>query len=259
MSRSFTRDFLIEVEKGNVPGHSIVHKFGHNGDVATANYVPVTVNGIYRTPQLGGATTLRIGIGDAADIDTTGAGARKIFVQGVDATGALVNDTLSTNGTSAGSVGSQAFMRIFRAYVAESGSYADATTPSHVGEILIETSGGVEWTTIHTDEFPTSQSEIGVYTVPLGKTAYLLNYTLTTNANKEISFLFFKRENILETAAPYSAMRLQFDRIGITVHIEGNFERGIRFPPLTDFGFMARAAGSGSQASASFDILLVDD
>ena len=36
MSTQFTRDFLIEVQKGNVPGHSMVHKFGHTTGLAVA-------------------------------------------------------------------------------------------------------------------------------------------------------------------------------------------------------------------------------
>lgn len=35
MSRQFSRDFLIEVAKGNIAGHSFVHKFGKNEDLGT--------------------------------------------------------------------------------------------------------------------------------------------------------------------------------------------------------------------------------
>jgi len=34
MSRGLTDNFYLEVAKGNIPGHSAVNKFGHNGAVA---------------------------------------------------------------------------------------------------------------------------------------------------------------------------------------------------------------------------------
>ena len=56
-SRQFSREFLIEVQKGNVAGHSIVHKFGRNS----------IVNGTEGIWQIGGpftflttATTVRV-------------------------------------------------------------------------------------------------------------------------------------------------------------------------------------------------------
>lgn len=45
---SITDDYLIKVARGLVPGHRIVHKFGHG--IAGTNPTPVTSSGFWRTP-----------------------------------------------------------------------------------------------------------------------------------------------------------------------------------------------------------------
>ena len=84
MSRQFSRDFLIEVSKGNIAGHSLVHKFGKNEDVG-ATFEPLTIGGVYQTLQPAAATTLRVKAGNANDT-AAGTGAREVTVQGLDET-----------------------------------------------------------------------------------------------------------------------------------------------------------------------------
>ena len=252
------KEWMAEVEKGNVPGHSIVHKFGKN-EAVTTSFTPLSIGGIYQTPQSGSATALRIKAGNAADIDTTGAGARKVYVQGLDETGALQNETLSTNGTSAGSAGSITFMRIFRSYVSESGTYAGLGTDSQTASVVIENSGGgTDWATLHKPDVGRNQSQIGQYTVPLGKTAYVFCYVLTTDSNKAVDFLFFRRSSILDTSAPYEARRTVIEEIGIQGHFDGRFLGGQKFTELTDIGWMVKALAA-AQATVDFEILLVDN
>lgn len=210
MSNFGSTDFLIEVAKGNIPGHSLVHKFGHNSAVGTS-LVPVTIGGIYRTPQVGGATALRIKAGDANDT-AAGSGAREITLQGLDETGALVTVALATAGASASANTAETFIRFFRAWVSASGTYATATVGSHAADIVIENAAGTEdWGTISVTGFPSGQSEIGAYSVPLNFRAFILSVNVFADATKITQAFFFQRENILQTVAPYTAMRLVFD------------------------------------------------
>lgn len=258
MSRSFSTDWLIEVARGNVPGASLVHKFGMNYAVG-GTYVPLCVGGLYNTPQTGSATTLRIKAGNANDT-AAGSGAREITLQGLDETGALVSEAVATAGASASSATTATFMRLFRAYVSASGTYATQTTGSHSADIDIENgAGGTDWATIYSTGFPHSQSEICVYSVPLGKKAYVLDYGITSDANKDFDFIFFKRESILATSAPYEAMRIQFEGVGIEGEIKRVFRDPLEFPALTDFGFMVTVGTGTAQMSGDMNILLIDD
>lgn len=251
------KDYLIEVSKGNIPGATIVHKFGKHEDVDTT-FEPLSIGGVYQTMQPAGATALRVKAGNANDT-AAGSGARSIYVQGLDETGDLVGETLATAGASAGAAGSITFIRSFRSYVATSGTYATAGADSMAASIVIENSGGgTDWLTIHKPDIGRSQSQIGQYSVPLGKTAYVFKYLLTTDSNKAVDFLFFKREGILDAAAPYQAKRTVVEEIGVQGHLDGEFIGGQQFTELTDIGWMCKAAAA-AEATVDFEILLVDD
>jgi len=250
---------IFAISKGDVVGTTTVHKFGKNEDVA-ATFEPLSIGAFYQTPQVAAATTVRVKAGgNAADIDTTGDGARKIVVQGLDETGALVSETISTNGEDAGTAGSITFIRIFRAYVSESGVYAGAGVDSMAASVTIEDSGGDDvWAIIHKPDIGRSQSQIGQYTVPLGKTAFVFSYLLTTDSNKTVDFLFFQRGGILDAAAPYQARRTVVEEIGVQGHLNGTFEGGQAFGELTDIGWMCKAAAA-AQVTVDFEIVLVDN
>ena len=256
MSRQFTQDFLIEVAKGNVSGHSLVHKFGKNEDVG-ATFEPLSIGGVYQTMQPAGAVVLRVKAGNAVDT-AAGDGAREVTIQGLDETGALQTEALPTAGESAGASGSITFIRVFRAYVSSSGTYAAAGTDSMAADIVIESEAPADWLTIEKPDVGRGQSQIGQYSVPLGKTAYVMDYLLTTDSNKSVDFLFFKRESILDAAAPYQARRTVIEEIGVQGHLNGTFAGAQSYPELTDMGWMCKAAAA-AEVTVDFSILLVDD
>jgi len=196
MSRQFSRDFLIEVSKGNIAGHSLVHKFGKNEDVGTT-FEPLSIGAVYQTPQPAAATVLRVKAGNVNDT-AAGTGAREVTIQGLDETGAVQEEALATAGASAGAAGSITFIRVFRAFVSSSGTYATAAADSMAADIVVENGGGgTDWLTIEMPDIGRGQSQIGVYSVPLGKTAYVFSYIMTTDSSKAVDFLFFRREGIL--------------------------------------------------------------
>lgn len=252
--------YNIEVCAGTIPYNTeVIHKFGRNDSVSTT-FVPISVGGLYRTPQVSGATALRIKAGGNANDTAAGSGAREITLVGLDETGAQVTETLATNGASASSNTTTTFLRLFRYLVSASGTYATAAAGSHSGDIVIENAAGTEdWATIDSTTFARGQSEIGAYTIPLGKTGYILSINMNTDSTKTATLLFFQRQNILETSAPYTAMREVIDLSSL----EGantyapNIPIG-PFPALTDVGLMGKFnAGSGTM-DVDFEILLQD-
>lgn len=247
---------IFAIAKGDVVGHSIVYKFGKHEDVGTT-FEPLSIGGVYQTPQVSGATTLRVKAGNTNDT-AGGSGARLITIQGLDETGALATESLPTSGTSAGTAGTVTWLRVFRAFVAESGTYATAGADSCAADIVIETTGGVAWLTIDKPDICRAQSQIGQYTVPLGKTAYVSSYLLTTDSNKAVDFVFFMRGGILDTAPPYQAKRTVVEEIGVQGHLAGSFNGGEMFPELTDIGWMVKAAAA-AEVTVDFQVVLVDN
>lgn len=259
MSRQFTREFYTEVDKGNVAGHSMVHKFGRNAAVSTTP-VPVSIGGIFRTPQVGSATTLRLKAGGDANDTAAGSGAREVTLIGVNAAGAEVSEAVATAGASASSATTEAFIRLTRAYVSASGTYATESAGSHAAGITVEDSGGTQdWATISVDDFPRGQTEIGIYTIPTGFTGYLTHVTAFTDGTKTTKLILFRRESILDTSPPYEAMRmLRSDELsGGTV--DKHYDGGLKIIGPADVGFMAEVDAGSAQVVVDFDLLLLED
>lgn len=249
--------FYTEVIKGNVAGHTVIHKFGRNEAVTTA-FEPITSLGVYRMPQVSAATTLRVKAGGSANDTAAGTGARQVTLVGLDETGASATETLATAGASASSATTTTFLRLTSAYVSVSGTYS-TTSGSHAATITIENgSGGTDWASIELNEFAVSQARVGVYSVPLGKTAYVFNPKISSGGSS-VNIIFFERKNLLETAAPYTPMQVLYQADSLGGNIEWLSQAPLGpFPALTDFGVMAKSSSS-SNVDVEFDILLVDD
>jgi len=257
-----SREFLFEVSRGNIAGCSLVHKFGRNAAVGTT-LTPVALGGIYRTPTA--AVTLAA-ISTASADNQAGAGARELTLQYLDSNFALQNATLlmhPTDGTIESSDTVTDVIRLFRAYVSSSGSYSDLSTPtaSHTGTITIRVSGGgATWATIeyYDTAFGLGQTQIGWYTIPAGKTGYILSTAFSVETNKSVDLLFMQRRDADDITSPYSALRLVQNYDGLIGFGEFDHKSVESYPEKTDIGFMVEAASS-AQVSAEFELLLVDN
>lgn len=248
-------EWYMEVRRGNIPNWSIVQKFGGMYDVA-GTYTPLTTSGVHQTPQVAGAVALRVKAGNVNDDVAPATGAQEVTLQGLDQNGARATETIATNGTSASTTTTTTWLRLYRLWVSKSGSYASGATASHAAAIVIESGAAAEWASIDATGIPKGQSQIAMYATAADETAYLTSFALTTDALKPVDFVLFKRENILETAAPYSAKRTVIELFGI----EGHYERTLRtalgpFPPLTDIGWMGQGA-STPDVTVDFEMLI---
>lgn len=251
----------LDVARGLFQGIESIKKFGRNSSVGTS-FVPVSIGGIYRTPQAGSATPLRIKAGNTNDT-AAGTGAREVTIIGLDENFEVASEALATAGTSASGNTSTNFLRNYRSFVSESGTYATASAGSHTDDIVIEKStGGEDWSTIDATSFPKSQSEIGAFTIPAGKIGFVKLRDLSIDSGKTVDMIFFSRANADEVAPPYSAMRAQSVVTGVSGgSIETFGAVDVPFGPYTgptDIGFMAKVANGTASVSVEFEIFLID-
>lgn len=251
----------VDVAEGNTD-LTTIKKFGRNAAVGTI-FTPICLGGFYRSPQASGATTLRIKAGGNANDDASGTGARSVTLVGLNERFEIVSETINTAGASASSVTTATFTRLYRAYVETSGTYATQSTGSHAASITIENGAGTEdWTTIDATDFPKGQSEIGAFSVPAGKTAYIKRTNISVEANKTIDAVFFVRESIDQTSAPYSAMLAKAEVNGVeggSVSIFGNAE--LPLSPIVgpaDCGWLAKTSTGTAKVAVEFEIYMVD-
>lgn len=246
----------LDISRGIASGIRQNNKFGRNTAVGST-FAPIAVGGIYRTPQANAAVSLRIKAGGNANDTAAGTGARSITLTGLNAAGDEISETIATAGASASAATTQQFIRLYRAFVATSGTYATSTAPSHAGSIVIEKAAGSEdWVTIQDTDIGRAQTQIAVYSVPRDRQAYITGIKISSDADKKVNLVLFQRQNILQTSAPYSAMRLveEFTQIA-GLHVLRYDQPLGPFPALTDFGFMGKAAASTADVAVSFEIV----
>lgn len=247
------QDYLIEVARGNVNGHSLVHKFGRNDAIPNGTWAFVSQLGHTAWP-LAAATTVRVKAGgDVADT-AAGNGAREITIQGIDSTGVESSEAVATAGALVSAATTTSFWRVHRAWVSAVGAYGVGNTD----DVVIENSGGgTDLLQITDDE---GQSQFAGYTIPIGKMAYLLSVHITVDAGKAADIRIFTRDDITDTIAPMASKRLKlfFDGVlGDMVYKPLSPELSLN--ALTDIWVEARGGGVISQVSADFELLMVDD
>ena len=250
-------NFLTRVASGAIEGAELVRKFGRNSAVG-ASFTPIAVGGFYRTPQASSATKLRVKAGNVAD-SAAGTGARKVYIEGINQLGARTSEILTTAGTSPGANSVNDYMRIYRAYVYESGAYATQAAGSHAAAIVIQNAAGTQdWLTIGATIFPRGQSEVACYTIPIGYTGFIVGASMFTESDKATDLIFFQRRQILDPAAPYQAMRVVFEFGGVSgsQSLESRAPIG-PLPELTDIGFLGKVAQATGAVSADFDVLMM--
>lgn len=169
-----------------------LNKFGRNSAVGTT-FVPLSNGGLWPMPTAANATKLRIKAGNANDT-AGGSGARAVIIQGRDATGSLTTETLTTAGTSAGPLSENSYMRVHRAWISESGTYATTgpDTGSQAADVVIENAAGTEdWVNIEGGSYKAGQSEIGGYTIPKGFDGFIYSIHIVADTNKSADIAFF--------------------------------------------------------------------
>jgi len=247
--------FRAKVAAGEVPGVSRFDKFGA-GSIGTS-LVPISGASTYKTPT--SATALEF-ISTSTNDGVGGSGAREISVIGLDANFLEITQTLTTNGTTPVPLTTD-LTRLYRWGVVESGSYANETVGSHVGDMSIQEVGsGPIWDTIQSTPFPSGRSHIGAYSIPTGKTGFLISKRITVDSLKTVNVYFFAREKIDDVTSPYTGIMQLIER---DFGLSGTSDVIIAIPkgPFVgpaDIGALAQSVVGTAEVSINFNILLLD-
>lgn len=245
----------LDIARGLAPGCVSSFRFGRNTAIGSV-YTPVTRSGFYRTPQATAAVALRVKAGGNVNDTALGSGAREVTLVGLNASGNVITESLVTAGASASETTSQTFIRLTKAFISKSGTYATQTAGTQAGTITIENAaGGEDWAMISDGSLGKAVSEMAVYTTPRNTAAAIFNVTVSSDSDKKANIVMFKRENILETAAPYSPMSLVVEYPQSSGLVDMPFDPPLYFPPLCDFGFLASVAASTVDVSIGFDMV----
>lgn len=156
-------DFYLEVARGNIPGYSTVLIRGHNPTQTSASgFVDIAEFG--DLTYLTTAETMDI-TSDSTSDTSDGVGLRTLRIDGVDNTGAAVQEIIIMNGTD-DVVTANSYLRV--------NTLVGLTAGSSGWNVGIVTATASTAATIQAEMGPTeSLSQASHYTVPLGKTFLL--------------------------------------------------------------------------------------
>jgi hypothetical protein len=245
-----TKDYLTEVNRGNIAGQSLSHKFGWRSGVTT------THQHLWNDPV---ANTIMVfpTVAETFDVITTGndtaagTGAREIFIEYLDANFVFQTGVVVTNaGTQASTFSG---IRLIRAWVTDCGTYGG--TNENLVTIAGTTSGN-DYAFIEANEGQTQNTQ---YCVPAGKTAYILNVSMTTEANKGANFVLHQRQDADVIIAPFTGQRIVHQWDGIEVPENEIFSANHKFPEKTDIWVGCDMASGTGTLQFDYDILLIDN
>jgi len=236
--------FYLEVQQGKIPGYSMVNKFGYNPSIGSGAFETIWETGD-NYPWQSTAVTVDV-VSDDTNDDVAGTGARTLRIQGLDGSYNLAEETVDMDGTTTVTT-TQTFLRVFRMSVETAG-----TSGNNIGNISVTYTGGSD--VAATITAGNGQTLMTLYTIPAGYTGYLLSMNISSGKDQEMEFKFLQRNNNVANASFQTKQFLDV-RGGQTTVI---FNAINVIPQKSDI-YVSGKASSTSSASASFDLLLVQD
>ena len=240
-------DFYLAVAKGDFTGYTNVSKFGRNPNVKSADYETLW-DGSNLYPWPTAAETLNVVSTDANDT-SAGTGARTVEIEGLDSSWNVLTETVTMNGTSNVTT-TNSFLRVYRVRVVTAGSTGvnegtitctNTTSSNVIGQISLGSSGF-------------GQSLMAVYTVPAGKTAYLINFDFSSGKDNEHTFRIMTRDNTVTNAA-WNTKEFANARGGFNDFRKLSIQK---YTEKTDIDMQA-IASAASAASGGFELILIDN
>ena len=244
------QSFDLAVARGMVPSVSSVRKFGRNEEIGTVEETVWTGGGLWPFPE--SASAVRIEAGGHADDTAAGDGARSITIVGLDENWNQVTETIATNGVLASDPTTATFIRVYRAYVEDVGTYGAAST----ADIRIESTTALVTCMIIAAGL--GQTQMAVYAIPAGYTGYLIEVFVKVESTKAVSFTMFHRHNGNIIAAPMKARRMVVAWSNVDDQVVHNYKHsGITFDEYTDIWINGKSNGGTASATVEFELHLV--
>ena len=186
MAFQTSKDFFLEIAKGNVPKHSVVIDFGRNNDIDTGADEDIWMQGgTFAEPTA--ARTMRFASSSANDA-AAGTGARTVYIEGLDSSYNIATETITLNGTSnVDSVGTYTFIN--SAYVTTFGSGG-----TNAGDITI--TALVDLTVQGKIAAGIAEHKQAIYMVPTGYSAYMTGVSMSiqqATANNSIDIVLMSK------------------------------------------------------------------
>jgi hypothetical protein len=242
-----TEPFELQVGRGQITGHSVVHVFGHNPDVDTTEVTIWPALGLLVHPA---APTIMKISSSSADDTSAGTGARTVYILGINGTGGYVSETVTLNGqTAVNTVHEYDAIETMSVVSVGSGGVNAGIIYAGTGTV---TAGvpAVPYSAIGVGD---NLSLVGHWTCPTGYTGYLVSGSITSGTSNANQYIIARlklraQDNIVRTAA-------------ITTLHDGTADYDFSYPIRIQAGecitATAKGSGNNNDVSSYFQIVLV--
>lgn len=232
-------NYGLGIAKGQFDDITHIHKFGavpamsqnQTGTIWDVN------DTTYPWSSFDTAGTLSIPAVNASD------NGKSIVLVGLDNDYLELTETVTVSSSGATTT-TQSFKRIFRAYVTNG-------SVTNVGDIVVQKGG----TTVATIKAGKAQTLMAVYTVPAGKTGYILKGVATCQAGADATGDMFVRYFGQDSF-----------RVGHTFEVSGtggeylyDFGVPVKIPAKSDIDVRCSVRSNNARVTAAFDIILDED
>ena len=244
-----TEPFELQVGRGQIAGHSVVHVFGHNPDVDTTEVTIWPALGLLVHPAA--PTIMTISSSSASDT-SAGTGARTVYILGINGTGGYVSETVTLNGQTAVNTVHE-YDAIETMSVASVGSGGVNAGVIYAGTGTV--TAGVPAVPYSAIGIGDNLSLVGHWTCPAGYTGYLVSGSITSGTSNANQYIIARlklraQDNIVRTAA-------------ITTLHDGTADYDFSYPIKIQAGecvtATAKGSGNNNDVSSYFQIILVRD
>jgi hypothetical protein len=229
--------FELQVSRGQIPGHSVLHKFGAvpSMSINTTGTIWDIDDTLYPWSALTSAGTLTVDRASASDAN------KIITIQGLDADYKQISENVTlTNAT--GNATTQSFIRVYRAFM-HNGSAAN------VGNIDVK----ISTTIIARITAGKAQTLMGVYTVPAGYSLYLTQGVMSVQSGADATGNFFVRYG------GESAFRIAHTFEVASAEYFYAFHAPFKLPEKSDVDIRADLRSNNARITAAFDAYLIQE
>ncbi len=252
------REFYLEIAKGNIPGHSSLHKFGEAPDFDTED----SMVDIWDGADDGGIDAMVYTYSSTADIDSlvssNDSDTEDIEIQGLDVNFAMVTQTVTLTGRTRAAL-STSLIRVFR--MINRGNSSLAGTVSCYVDSAISNGVVTDKTKVRAIiNNGNNQTLMSLYTVPAGKTGYIVNFFLTVAGAKktaEYQVDFLSRP----TGEVFQLKKRHAIQDGGSTSFQHDFVIPEVFAAKTDIVMRTKtftAGVTGAAIAAGFDLILIN-
>ena len=244
-----TEPFGLQVARGQITGHEVVHVFGYNPDVDGNEETVWPINGLLGHPE--SPTIMKISSTSANDT-AAGTGARTVFIKGINGTGGYATETVTLDGQSAvDTVNEYDAIESMVVLTAGSGEANAGLVYAGTGTV---TSGvpAVPYSVVAAGE---NQSLVGHWTCPKGFTGYLTHGKFTVGPTSGNQFVLGRLKLRLTSGLTITAAKTTISQ----GEVGYPFDYPIKISPGECITATAQGSGSNNTVSSYFEIILVRD